>query len=59
LNASPYNGKDYRVDFRFINSKTIHSVRNVTFETSSKSSKAHYKQAFNFKFETDYNQTFF
>lgn len=59
LNASPYNDKDYRVDFRFINSKTIHSVRNVTLETSSKSSKAHSKQAFKFKFETDYNQTFF
>ncbi|KAF9381815.1 hypothetical protein CPB97_007544 [Podila verticillata] len=59
LNASPYSGQDYRVDFRFINSKTIHSVRNVTLKTSGKSSKAHSKQAYTFKFDTDYNQTFF
>ncbi|KAG0346989.1 hypothetical protein BG004_000339 [Podila humilis] len=59
LLANPENGKDYRVDFRFINSKTIHSVRNVTLKTSGKSSKAHSKQAFKFKFDTDYNQTFF
>ncbi|KAG0346122.1 hypothetical protein BG004_002411 [Podila humilis] len=56
---NPKNYKDYRVDFRFISSKTIHSVKNVTFSTSGKSSKEHSKQAFAFKFDTDYNQTFF
>ncbi|KAG0316917.1 hypothetical protein BG000_004687 [Podila horticola] len=59
LLANPENGKSYRVDFRFINSKTIHSVRNITLKTSGKSSKAHSKQAFKLKFDTDYNQTFF
>ncbi|KAG0349038.1 hypothetical protein BG005_011213 [Podila minutissima] len=46
LNANPYSGKDYRVDIRFVNSKTIHSVHNVTLKTSGKSSKAHSKQTF-------------
>ncbi|KAG0342395.1 hypothetical protein BG000_004946 [Podila horticola] len=55
LNANSYSGKDYRVSFRVVNSKTCHSVHNVTFKTSGKSSK----QAFKFKFDTDYNQTFF
>ncbi|KAF9384184.1 hypothetical protein CPB97_005881 [Podila verticillata] len=59
LLANPENGKSYHVDFRFINSKTIHSVRNITLKTSGKSSKAHSKQAFKFKFDTDFNQTFF
>ncbi|KAG0074694.1 hypothetical protein BGZ93_000393 [Podila epicladia] len=59
LLANPENGKSYYVDFRFVNSKTIHSVRNITLKTSGKSSKAHSKQAFKFKFDTDYNQTFF
>ncbi|KAF9301479.1 hypothetical protein BGZ74_006676 [Mortierella antarctica] len=59
LNANPYSGKDYRVDIRFVNSKTIHSVHNVTLKTSGKSSKAHSKQVFKFKFDTNYNQTFF
>ncbi|KAG0204457.1 hypothetical protein BGX28_003603 [Mortierella sp. GBA30] len=59
LNANPTNGKDYKVDFRFINSETIYSQRNITFSTSGKSSKEHAKQAFKFKFDTDYNQTFF
>ncbi|KAG0345169.1 hypothetical protein BG005_001419 [Podila minutissima] len=59
LLANPENDKSYYVDFRFINSKTIHSVRNITLKTSGKSSKAHSKQAFKFKFDTNYNQTFF
>ncbi|CAO3569736.1 unnamed protein product [Mortierella alpina] len=59
MNANPKNGKDYKVDFRFINSKTIYSQTNITFSTSGKSSKDHSKQAYKFKFETDYNQTFF
>ncbi|KAF9310020.1 hypothetical protein BG003_009033 [Podila horticola] len=59
LNTNSYSGKDYRVSFRFVNSKTFHSVHNVTFKTSGKSSKAHSKQAFRFKFDTDYNQTLF
>ena len=59
MNQNPYNDRDYRVDFRFINSKTIHSVRNITMKTSVKSSKAHSKQAYKFKFDTKFNQTFF
>ncbi|KAF9392314.1 hypothetical protein CPB97_002464 [Podila verticillata] len=59
MNANPTNDKDYNVDFRFISSKTIHSVKNITFSTSGKSSKEHSKQAFAFKFEGTLNQTFF
>ncbi|KAF9335135.1 hypothetical protein BG006_000805 [Podila minutissima] len=49
LNANPYSGKDYRVDICFVNSKTIHSVHNVTLKASG----------VQFKFDTNYNQTFF
>ncbi|KAG0262785.1 hypothetical protein BG011_009706 [Mortierella polycephala] len=59
LNANPKNDKNYKVDFRFINSKTVYSQRNITFSTSGKSSKDHSKQAFKLKFDTDFNQTFF
>ncbi|KAG0199609.1 hypothetical protein BGX28_007134 [Mortierella sp. GBA30] len=59
MNANPMNDKKYKVDFRFINNNTIHSVRNVTFKTGGKSSKEHSKQAFKFKFDTKVNQTFF
>ncbi|KAG0276708.1 hypothetical protein BGZ96_003174 [Linnemannia gamsii] len=59
MNNNVNNGKGYRVDFRFINSKTIHSQTNITFKTAGKSSKEHQKQSFKFKFDTDYNQTFF
>ncbi|KAF9133531.1 hypothetical protein BG015_003547, partial [Linnemannia schmuckeri] len=54
-----YNSKGYKVDFRFINSKAVHSQTNITFNTVGKSSKEHQKQPFKFKFDTDYNQTFF
>ncbi|KAF9338119.1 hypothetical protein BG006_010229 [Podila minutissima] len=59
MNLNPTNDKDYQVDFRFISSKTIHSVKNVTFSTSGKSSKDHSKQAFAFEFEGTLGQTFF
>ncbi|KAI1317776.1 hypothetical protein EDD11_007798 [Mortierella claussenii] len=59
MNANPMNDKEYKVNFRFINSKTIHSQSNITFKTSGKSSKEFSKQSFMFKFDTDYNQTFF
>lgn len=59
MNQTPYNGRDYRVDVRFINSKTIHTVRNITMKTSGKSSMEHSKQAYKFKFDTKFNQTFF
>lgn len=59
MNNNVNNGKSYKVDFRFINSKTIHSQTNITFKTAGKSSKEHQKQSFKFKFDTDYNQTFF
>ncbi|KAG0042441.1 hypothetical protein BGZ83_000452 [Gryganskiella cystojenkinii] len=44
--------KGYKVDFRFINSKTIHSQRNITLKLSGKSSREHSKQAYKFKFDT-------
>jgi hypothetical protein len=59
MNSNVYNGNGYRVNFRFINSKTIHSQTNITLKTAGKSSKEHQKQSFKFKFDTDYNQTFF
>jgi len=59
MHANPKEDKDYYVDFRFINSETIHSVRNITLKTSGKSSKDFSKQAFKFKFDTKLNQTFF
>ncbi|KAG0367135.1 hypothetical protein BGZ54_004345 [Gamsiella multidivaricata] len=57
--ANPENDKDYKVDFRFINSKTIHTQQNITFSTSGKSAKEYTKQAFMFGFDTSMNQTFF
>ncbi|KAF9585679.1 hypothetical protein BGW38_001262 [Lunasporangiospora selenospora] len=59
LNKNPKNDKDYRVDFRFINSETVHSVKNITFSTSGKSSKGFAKQSYKLKFDTKFNQTFF
>ncbi|KAG0003069.1 hypothetical protein BGZ65_002070 [Modicella reniformis] len=59
MNANPMNDKEYKVNFRFINSKTIHSQTNITFSTSGKSSKEFSKQAFKFEFDTQFNQTFF
>ncbi|OAQ27645.1 coth-domain-containing protein [Linnemannia elongata AG-77] len=59
MNNNVFNGKGYKVDFRFINSKVIHSQANITLKTAGKSSKEHQKQSFKFKFDTDYNQTFF
>lgn len=59
MHANPKAERDYFVDFRFINSKTIHSVRNITLRTSGKSSKDFSKQAFKLKFDTQLNQTFF
>ncbi|KAF9086751.1 hypothetical protein BGX29_001246 [Mortierella sp. GBA35] len=59
MSGNVNNGKSYRVNFRFINSKTIHSQTNITLKTAGKSSKEHSKQSFKFKFDTDYNQTFF
>ncbi|KAF9903609.1 hypothetical protein EC991_003521 [Linnemannia zychae] len=59
MNNNVYSGKDYRVNFRFVNSKTVYSQTNITLKTAGKSSKAHQKQSFKFKFDTDYNQTFF
>ncbi|KAF9178118.1 hypothetical protein BGZ51_008096 [Haplosporangium sp. Z 767] len=59
MNAKPSSSIEYKVDFRFINSEIIHSQRNITFTHSGKSSKAYSKQAYKFKFETDFNQTFF
>ncbi|KAF9364994.1 hypothetical protein BGX34_011753 [Mortierella sp. NVP85] len=57
--ANPTNDKDYKVNFRFINSDIIHSQNNITFSTSGKSSKEFAKQAYMFQFDTEYNQTFF
>lgn len=59
MNNNVYNEKGYKVDFRFINSKTIYTQKNITLKTAGKSSKEHQKQSFKFKFDTDYNQTFF
>ncbi|KAG0275052.1 hypothetical protein BGZ95_009236 [Linnemannia exigua] len=60
LNASPEtDGAEVRVNFRFINAKTIYSQRNITLKTSGKSSKEFAKQSYKIKFDTDFNQTFF
>ncbi|KAF9925450.1 hypothetical protein FBU30_004757 [Linnemannia zychae] len=59
MNTAPKEDKDYRVTFRFINADTIYTQRNITMRTAGKSSKEHSKQSFAFKFDTDYNQTFF
>lgn len=58
ISNNVYNGKGYKVNFRFINSKIIYSQTNITLETAGKSSKEHQKQSFKFKFDADYNQTF-
>ncbi|KAK3806003.1 MAG: coth protein-domain-containing protein [Linnemannia elongata] len=59
MNTNPKGDKDYRVTFRFINADTIYTQNNITLQTAGKSSKEHSKQSFKFKFDTDYNQTFF
>ncbi|KAF9089556.1 hypothetical protein BGX23_006588 [Mortierella sp. AD031] len=59
MNNAPKADKDYRVTFRFINSDTIYTQHNISLQTAGKSSKEHSKQSFKFKFDTDYNQTFF
>ncbi|KAF9581392.1 hypothetical protein BGW38_001612 [Lunasporangiospora selenospora] len=59
MNQNPFNDKEYRINFRFISSKTIHSQRNVTMKTAGKSSKEHSKQSYKIEFDTKYNQTFF
>ncbi|KAF9976815.1 hypothetical protein BGZ73_007722 [Actinomortierella ambigua] len=59
LSAPAENTKNYKVDFRFINAKQIHSQTNVTFKISGKSSREHSKQAFKFKFDDKYGQSFF
>ncbi|KAF9912765.1 hypothetical protein BX616_010230, partial [Lobosporangium transversale] len=59
MNANPKNDKEYKVDFRFINSKTIHSQTNITFKTSGKSSKEFKKQSYAFEFDTSFGQEFF
>ncbi|KAF9903076.1 hypothetical protein EC991_004250 [Linnemannia zychae] len=59
MNNDPKGDKDYRVTFRFINADTIYTQENITLQTAGKSSKEHSKQSFKFKFDTDYNQTFF
>ncbi|KAG0074654.1 hypothetical protein BGZ90_010575 [Linnemannia elongata] len=59
MNTNPKGDKDYRVTFRFINADTIYTQKNITLQTAGKSSKEHSKQSFKFKFDTDYNQTFF
>ncbi|KAG0281798.1 hypothetical protein BGZ96_001018 [Linnemannia gamsii] len=59
MNTAPKADKDYRVTFRFINSDTIYTQRNISLQTAGKSSKEHSKQSFKFKFDTDFNQTFF
>ncbi|KAK3842484.1 MAG: coth protein-domain-containing protein [Linnemannia gamsii] len=59
MNTAPKADKDYRVTFRFINDETIYTQLNVSLQTAGKSSKEHSKQSFKFKFDTDFNQTFF
>ncbi|KAI7828065.1 hypothetical protein BC939DRAFT_78629 [Gamsiella multidivaricata] len=59
MNAAPETEADVKVTFRFINAKTIYTQNNITLKTSGKSSKEFAKQSYKFKFDTDYNQTFF
>ncbi|KAF9919821.1 hypothetical protein FBU30_010486 [Linnemannia zychae] len=59
MNKNVYNDLSYRVNFRFISSKIIHSQNNVTIKIAGQSSKEHQKQSLKFKLDTDCNQTFF
>ncbi|GJJ68968.1 spore coat protein H [Entomortierella parvispora] len=57
MNKNTQGQEEYQVDFRFINAKTIHSQRNITFKLSGKSSREHSKQAYKFKFDTTSAET--
>ncbi|KAG0230918.1 hypothetical protein BGW41_002368 [Actinomortierella wolfii] len=59
LSSPSSNYNDFKVDFRFINAKIIHSQTNVTFKISGKSSREHSKQAFKFDFDDKLGQKFF
>ncbi|KAF9585674.1 hypothetical protein BGW38_001257, partial [Lunasporangiospora selenospora] len=59
LHSDPMIPVQVRVNFRFISHDTVHSQKNITFQTSGKSSKAFKKQSYKVSFDTDYNQTFF
>ncbi|KAF9194531.1 hypothetical protein BGZ51_009094 [Haplosporangium sp. Z 767] len=56
---NPQDAPPMQVDFRYINDKLVHNVKNVTFGLSGKSSRDFQKMAFKFEFDTDNNQTFF
>ncbi|KAG9071334.1 hypothetical protein KI688_005545 [Linnemannia hyalina] len=58
---APQEAKPMQVDFRYINDKLVHSVRNITVGISGKSSMEFNKQAIKLEFDTTapQNQTFF
>ncbi|KAG0331103.1 hypothetical protein BG004_001824 [Podila humilis] len=55
----PLEAEPIKVHVRYINSKLVHNVDNVTFAISGKSSMEFNKQAFKLEFDTAYNQSFF
>ncbi|KAF9546976.1 hypothetical protein EC957_008980 [Mortierella hygrophila] len=58
---TPQEAKPMQADFRYINDKLVHSVRNITVGISGKSSMEFNKQAIKLEFDTKapQNQTFF
>ncbi|KAF9125658.1 hypothetical protein BGX30_000373 [Mortierella sp. GBA39] len=58
---APLEAKPMQADFRYINDKLVHSVRNITVGVSGKSSMEFNKQAIKLEFDTKapQNQTFF
>lgn len=57
----PEGSQPMQVDFRYINDKLVHSVKNITVGVSGKSSMEFNKQALKLEFDTKapQNQTFF
>src|SRR5690606_33987964 len=56
---APQDAPTMQVDFRYINDKLVHNIKNVTFGLSGKSSRDFQKMAYKFEFDTKNNQSFF
>ncbi|KAG0027398.1 hypothetical protein BGZ81_005664 [Podila clonocystis] len=56
---APTEARPTKANVRYINTKVVHNVDNVTLGLSGKSSMDFNKMAFKLEFDTSYNQSFF